>query len=160
MLDELAAPAEIIPDATCWHVVTEIAVDDLSIRMLVLGGAARKFSPVRLAADTLLQSAHWTESPADVNIASICLTAHTESRRPGARRMEITGTQVPAPTVALNVARLEYKLRGAFDPPSEITVEQICVRFDVAGAAAFSVWISYLIGRQAVVMYAVLNKLA
>jgi hypothetical protein len=135
-------------------------VDDLSTRMLVLGGAARKFSPVRFAADTLLQSAHWTVSPADVIVASICRTAHTESRRPGANWIEMTGTQVPAPTVALNVARLEYKLRGELDPPSDITVEQIWVRFEVAGAAPFRVWISYLTGRQAVVMYAVLVKLA
>jgi hypothetical protein len=37
----------------------------------------------------------------------------------------MTGTQVPAPTVALKVARFEYNVRGAFDPPSDMTVEQI-----------------------------------
>jgi hypothetical protein len=72
----------------------------------------------------------------------------------------MTGTQVPAPTVSLNVARLEYRVRGAVDPPSDMTVEQICVRFEVAGAAPFRVWISYRTGKHAVVMYADPIKLA
>jgi hypothetical protein len=119
--------------------VAEKAVADLSTRMLVLGGAAKKFSPVRFAAVTLLHRAHCTISSVDFITTSTCLIAHTESRRPAANWIDMTGTQVPAPTVALNVARLEYRVRGAFDPPSDMTVEQICVRFDVAGAAPFRV---------------------
>ena len=57
-LDELAEPCVAIPDAICRHVVTDNAVADLSTSTLVLGGAARKFSPVKFAAVTLLQSAH------------------------------------------------------------------------------------------------------
>jgi hypothetical protein len=57
-LDALAEPCVAIPDAICRHVVAEKAVADLSTSTLVLGGAAKKFSPVRFAAVTLLQRAH------------------------------------------------------------------------------------------------------
>lgn len=131
------------------------AVADLSMTTDPLFGGVVKLALVRALAVTLLHKVHWSVS-AVVKTKSICLMSTMASRRDGSIRMEINGTHAALPMVnVVNVTRFENRVNGSVYPASEITVEQIWVKFEVAGPDAVKDRIEYRTGRHAVVIYAV-----